>query len=103
MRDAPASEVPAAQLVLRLWPTFVRLEPGSAPVWVGTVASLRLRRLPLLSFPVLDDHFDQAAAALARSVGDLHPREVRSVVQAREPECRRCGTLLLLEAPASGP
>jgi len=103
VRDAPASAAPARQLMLRLWPTSVRLEPGARPVWIGTAASQRIRRLPLISFPVLDDHFDQAAAALARSAGDLSPREVRSVVQAREPDCRQCGTLLLLEARASGP
>jgi membrane protein DedA with SNARE-associated domain/membrane-associated phospholipid phosphatase len=101
VRDAPAGADPGEQLVLRLWPTRVRLEPGAIRVWVGTVATQRLRRLPLLSFPVLDDHYDQAAATLAQSIGDLHPREVASEVQAREPECRRCGRLLLLESLAS--
>ena len=57
-----------------------------------------MRRLPLLSFPVLDDHYNQAATALAQSLGDLRTREVRSDAQAREPECRRCGALLLLGA-----
>jgi membrane protein DedA with SNARE-associated domain len=103
VRDAPAGAGPARQLVLRLWPTSVRLEPGSTPLWVGTAAGQRIRMLPLLSFPVLDDHYDQAAAALARSAGDLPARQVQSEAQAREPECRQCGALLLLEARANGP
>lgn len=103
VRDAPAGAGRARQLVLRLWPTMVRLEPGAARLWVGTVAEQRIRRLPLLSFPVLDDHYDQAAAALAQSAGDLGARQVQSEAQAREPECSRCGALLLLESPARGP
>ncbi len=100
VRDAPAGADPGAQFVLRLWPTMVRLEPGATRLWVGTVATQRLRRLPLVSFPVLADHFDQAAAALARSAGGQRAREVQSEPQAHEPECRRCGALLLLEETA---
>jgi membrane protein DedA with SNARE-associated domain/membrane-associated phospholipid phosphatase len=103
VRDAPAGADPSQQLVLRLWPTMVRLEPGATRLWVGTVATQRLRRLPLVSFPVLADHFDEAAAALARSAGGLHTREVQSEPQAHEPECLRCGVLLLIENQDAGP
>jgi undecaprenyl-diphosphatase len=37
-------------LVLRLWPTQVRLQPGDIPLWIGFVGRLRVWRLPLLSF-----------------------------------------------------
>lgn len=103
VRDAPAGADPAQQLVLRIWPTSVRLQPNSTPVWTGTVARHRIRRLPLLSFPVLDDHYNQAAAALAQSLGGVQTQEVQSETQAREPECHQCGTMLLLEAPGNSP
>ncbi|MDA8107982.1 MAG: VTT domain-containing protein, partial [Betaproteobacteria bacterium] len=60
-RAAPGMD-PGTQLVLRLWPTSIRLEPGGTPLWVGTVSWQRLRRLPFLSFPRTDDHYDQAVA-----------------------------------------
>lgn len=103
VRDAPGEAGSARQQVLRLWPTVVRLEPGATRLWVGTVATQRIRRLPLLSFPVLADHYDAAVSALARSAGGLRAREVRSAVRAHEPECRQCGAVLLLDSPATDP
>jgi len=49
-------------LVLYLWSTRVRLDPGRTSVWTGTLAWLSLRRLPLLAFPVTADDYDQAVA-----------------------------------------
>jgi len=49
-------------LVLHLWSTRVRLDPGRTPVWIGTLAWLSLRRLPLLAFPVTADNYDRAVA-----------------------------------------
>jgi len=67
---ATATEEPAdpggGLLVLRLWSSNVELEPGGEPIWLGTLAWLRLERLPLLRFPVTAGDYDQALAA-ARS------------------------------------
>jgi membrane protein DedA with SNARE-associated domain/membrane-associated phospholipid phosphatase len=39
------------QLVLRLWPADVELLPSSTPLWIGTIAFLKMQHLPLISFP----------------------------------------------------
>ena len=57
-------------MVLRLWSANVRLTPDQRPVWVGTLAWLRLRRLPLLRFPVTVGDYDLAVDA-ARFEDDL--------------------------------
>lgn len=62
-RAAPGGGSPVA---LRLWAMNVRLEPGGVPLWVGSVARLRLRRLPLLAFPV-------TGAPYRRPAGPRHP------------------------------
>jgi len=41
--------------VLRLWPADLELMPAGEPLWVGTVAPLRLRDLLLLRIPVSAD------------------------------------------------
>ncbi len=51
---------PGQQLVLRLWPSDVRLEPGGGRLWVGTVSGLRMQCLPLICFPRLMKDFDVA-------------------------------------------
>ena len=99
LSDAAAGTDPGPPLVLRLWPSSMRLQPGATPLWVGTVSRLRLRRLPLLSFPQSDDHYNEGAGALLRSLADPDTTQVRSEAQAREPECRQCGTLLLIQLP----
>ncbi len=97
--DPAAGTGPGAPLVLRLWPTSMRLQPGATPLWVGTVSRLRLRSLPLLSFPQSDDHYNEGASALLRALADRDTTQVRSEAQAREPECQRCGILLLIALP----
>ncbi|MDA8107659.1 MAG: hypothetical protein M0015_03390, partial [Betaproteobacteria bacterium] len=74
----------------------IRLEPGGTPLWVGTVSWQRLRRLPFLSFPRTDDHYDQAVALLQASLGSMGAKLVQSEAQARARECHRCGTVLLI-------
>ncbi|MBI1424140.1 MAG: phosphatase PAP2 family protein [Gammaproteobacteria bacterium] len=49
-----------SELILRLWPTALRLEHGGPPIWVGTVASQHLMQLPLISFARLSHDFDKA-------------------------------------------
>jgi len=104
VRDVEAEAEAAAgeQLVLRLWPASATLQPGSTPLWVGTVARQRIRRLPLVSFPESDDHYNQAVAALRQSLVDLSSAVVQSETQEREPECRQCGRVLLIEADKVG-
>lgn len=58
------------QLVLRLWPADVELVPSGTPLWIGTFASLKLQRLPLISFPRQTHEYDAPdliVAGLARS------------------------------------
>ncbi len=55
-----------APVALRLWSTNVRLQPGGVALWVGSLAHLRLRRLPLLAFPV-------TGAPYRRALGTGHP------------------------------
>jgi len=50
-------------LVLRLWSAHSHLEPGGAPLWLGTVAWLHIERLPLLRFPVAAGDYGRALAA----------------------------------------
>ncbi|HEC17969.1 MAG TPA: phosphatase PAP2 family protein [Gammaproteobacteria bacterium] len=52
-------------LVLRLWSSTTRLMPGDIPLWLGTVANLRLQCLPLLCFPRTGKDYDTAQKALA--------------------------------------
>ena len=57
------------RLVLRLWASPVRLEPGSRPLWLGSVSSQRKTVvLNLLSYPVTEDDFDTALAALRKDL-----------------------------------
>lgn len=52
------------QLVLRLWPTHLRLQRNTNRVWVGTVARLRIERLPLISFSRTAGGYDAALRQL---------------------------------------
>jgi len=56
-------------LVLRLWSANVELAPGDQPVWLGTLAWLRLERLPLLRFPATAGDYDRAIAAARSEAG----------------------------------
>ncbi|MEJ2107690.1 MAG: VTT domain-containing protein, partial [Acidiferrobacteraceae bacterium] len=49
------------QLVLRLWPADVELIPSGTPLWIGTIASLKLQHLPLISFPRQTHEYDVPA------------------------------------------
>jgi len=51
---------PGEQLILRLWPTALRLKNNETPLWTGTIASQHLMQLPLISFPRLSHDFDKA-------------------------------------------
>lgn len=62
------------QLLLRLWPSSFRLQPGAEPVWVGTVAWLRVQRLPFLRLPRTMDNYDNALAEMRSSIDGVRAR-----------------------------
>lgn len=88
------------QLVLRLWPTDVRLRPGGTPLWVGTAGELRLLRLPLISFPRSAGGYDAALADLRAALHGLPHETVKRAVPQEEERIRWDGELLLARRPA---
>ena len=67
----PEPSVPDTQLLLRLWPTSFRLEPGERPVWIGTITWLGIERLPLLRLPQTRGDFRDAEAELVKQLRAL--------------------------------
>ncbi len=49
-------------MVLRLWSSNIRLEPGSRTLWLGTVSGLRRQCLSLICFPRSATDYDRALA-----------------------------------------
>ncbi len=91
---------PAEQYILRLWPTTLRLQPGDIPLWIGTVATQRLERLPLISFPRLDDGYDQALTALRSAMTNVRSGVVQRPPQEDDQGARWSGRVLLIESGA---
>jgi membrane protein DedA with SNARE-associated domain/membrane-associated phospholipid phosphatase len=87
---------PPEQYILRLWSTTLRLQPGDTPVWIGTVASQRLERLPLISFPRLNDGYDQAMAALQSILTGVRADVVQRPSEQDDEGVRWSGRLLLI-------
>lgn len=91
-------------LVLRLWPTAYRLQPRGYTLWVGTVAALTLRRLPLLSYPRSGVDYDAPRQALWSDLQGLQRREVRRVDPPPSVETVRWdGGVLLARKPLPKP
>lgn len=86
----------AEQLILRLWPTEVRLQPGEIPLWIGYVGQQHLQLLPFLSVPRCGADFDQPMATLLSDlVSHAGVKEVhREQSDLRNPPTRN-GILLL--------
>jgi hypothetical protein len=62
------------RLVLRLWPTGVRLAPDGASLWTGNItAQERLVLMGLFNFPVTRADFHTPFAALRRDLAALDP------------------------------
>jgi len=86
MTLAPDASVTDRALLLRLWPSELRLEPSERPVWIGTVSWLGIERLPLINVPRAAHDYADAEAALstrlralgidARSAGERDGRSV---------------------------
>lgn len=75
---------PGEQLIVRIWPTAVALEPSGAPLWVGAVARQRITRLPLISFPGTTDRYGEALVLLRPAVAGFHGRILKRNVAATE-------------------
>jgi membrane protein DedA with SNARE-associated domain/membrane-associated phospholipid phosphatase len=75
----PSPDTAERELLLRFWPSQIRLEPGERRLWIGTVTWLERRRLPLIVMPRATHDYDDAAARLRSSLGatDLELRERR--------------------------
>jgi len=58
------------QMVLRLWPTNVRLAPSGLPLWVGNVTLQHIRVLPLLRFPATASEYDRPLTVFSAMVTD---------------------------------
>ncbi|GMR03715.1 MAG: bifunctional DedA family/phosphatase PAP2 family protein [Gammaproteobacteria bacterium] len=86
------------QLVVRLWPAEVVLEPGDIPLWVGTVSWQSRVALPLVSFPVTANEFDTSLQMLNRFLDGLHRRRVRRPPEKITAVTRWRGEVLLLRA-----
>ena len=56
------------QIVVRLWPSGMCLEPADTPVWVGSVEFQELRHFPLLRLPVGAERYDDALEVLTESL-----------------------------------
>jgi len=92
------------QLVLRLWDSGTLLDPGGVPLWVGSVAFQRLRRVSLLRLPLTAREYDAPLARLEQSLEQIREqslngierRLVRRSLGATEEEYRWSGNVLLL-------
>lgn len=86
------------EFILRLWPTTTRLQPGNIPLWIGTVTSLRLHHLPLISFLRLNAYYPQAMAQLQRSLpANLWQARQRTIANQHR-HAHWDGRVLLLQA-----
>ena len=88
---------PGERRILRLWPTTLRLQPGGTPVWIGTVASQRLERLPLIGFPRLIGGYDQALTTLESALTDVKWKPVQRPPWEHEEYVSWSGTVLLID------
>lgn len=90
---------PNEQLILRLWPTSLRLQPHTTPVWLGTVTTQRLQHLPLISFLYLTDHYQTALTQLEASLPAVSTwRTQQRVLHTNNKHTRWDGTVLLIDS-----
>ncbi len=88
------------QWVVRLWPTAVTLRRGAVPLWVGTVALLRVERLPLVSFVRTGGGYDRGLAQLQALLPLRHRRVRRAVPKGAEKSSWSGATLMVDAVPA---
>ncbi len=85
------------QLVLRLWPADVLLQPARIPLWIGTAARLEARRIGFFTLPVTGTDFDAPLTLLERDLTVLPRRYVQRPLSVA-PELQWQGKVLLLRA-----
>lgn len=62
-------------LVLRLWPAFMQLQPGSRPLWIGNIAEQHKEQIAgILTFPEATADFNEAFQHLLQDSREL-PRK----------------------------
>ncbi len=89
------------QWVLRLWPSNVRLQPGTSSLWVGSVsAQLVQRRFGLISYPVTSNAFNRPRTALMHDLQGWDWREVRRQDADTQTRVHWDGGILLIRPPA---
>jgi membrane protein DedA with SNARE-associated domain/membrane-associated phospholipid phosphatase len=80
---------PDRRVVIRLWDSNLRLDPGHAPLWIGNASiQARVERLGMIAYPVTTSSFDQALEALQNALVGLptsRPDPDRQLVLARAP------------------
>lgn len=86
----------ARQLVLRLWPSTLRLMPGDTPLWLGTITNLRLQCLPLLCFPRSGIHYDEALLVLETMTTGWEQHRVQHRSEKTTAAVQWQGSVLLL-------
>jgi undecaprenyl-diphosphatase len=87
---------PDQQLVLRMWPTAVRLRGRDARVWIGTVAWQGVQRLPLVSFPHNANGYGDALERLRPDLKGLRWKIVQRPLHAGGENARPSGDTLLV-------
>lgn len=84
------------QLILRLWPTALRLKKSELPIWNGTVASQQLKKLPLISIARLSNDYNQAQEALKINLAKQELYLSRCQIHNKEKEANWNGDVLAI-------
>ena len=96
IHEAVKQRHPTEQLILRLWPTTLRLKDGGLPVWNGTIVSQHLVELPLISFPRLSRDYDQAQSEMKTTLTEKNSYSLHCPVDMKENESHWNGDVLLI-------
>lgn len=102
VRTGEPATHPGNQIVLRLWPTNVKLQPGNAPVWVGTIDWQRIRHLPLVSFPRSAGGYDEAVWALRSMLKGARGRVVQRLARGGDEDMQWGSNVLLATSERNG-
>ncbi|MHB8727739.1 MAG: bifunctional DedA family/phosphatase PAP2 family protein [Sulfuricaulis sp.] len=94
---------PERRIVLRLWPTDMRLEPGGTPVWTGTVEWQRIQNLPLLSIPRSSGGYDDALDSVSPLLTGLRWKMVYRRDRQEDGDFHWRGKVLLAKNPGANP
>ncbi|QQS54377.1 MAG: hypothetical protein IPM89_00415 [Candidatus Competibacteraceae bacterium] len=81
-----------------MWPTTLRLQPNDIPVWIGTVASQHIARLPLIRFPRSSGGYDSALTALESTLTTVKWKAVQYPARENGESARWSRTVLLIDS-----